>query len=366
MSACTIIINDQNELAPDRAAAYVERGHVYLAATPYYDKAINDYNAAIALDPQYVYSYVARAIAYSRKSDWLNAIADYRQAKAIDAVKIDEMVATNAELEKIAAAASGNQTTNAFIIGVVLLILGSLTWLIKHAPSGTSVAIEPPPAATLVPEPSAVDASTTGVVEVAHRTEEDNKKQNGELSASDSTGAAGLAAVFSAVATPTVNTQRGRPATFGAGVSSETTEQGDAALAVEPERPASSDQRAHRATPKWNYIIAMCAIVLLPVVAVVAVYSFSRTPPAFPAVPPPCGTMNTANSFYDSFGGRATGWQPEIGTIGTPAYYDGSSLSVEPAQHFIQREIYSGLTFSNVNVCALIVIHPSFQRTISI
>jgi tetratricopeptide (TPR) repeat protein len=104
VAACTRIINDPVEPAAYHAAAYMSRGTALVTAGKL-DEAIGDYNAAIQLYPRSVIAYAARAIAYARKGDGDHAVADYRQASAIDAAKIREMATANEELKALTALA---------------------------------------------------------------------------------------------------------------------------------------------------------------------------------------------------------------------------------------------------------------------
>jgi tetratricopeptide (TPR) repeat protein len=103
MSACTRIIDDHTESVVDRVRAYLQRGNVY-AIVDKADSAIADYSEAINLDPQNVFAYSSRAIAFFRRKDPDHAIADFRQAKSIDPAQVGAMVSTNAEFREISAA----------------------------------------------------------------------------------------------------------------------------------------------------------------------------------------------------------------------------------------------------------------------
>lgn len=77
-------IEDYNEairLNPNSASAFNNRGIVYEKKRQY-DRAIEDYKKSIGLDPNDADTFYNRGGAYYRKSDYDNAIADYDRAIA--------------------------------------------------------------------------------------------------------------------------------------------------------------------------------------------------------------------------------------------------------------------------------------------
>ena len=60
--------------------AYSNRGLDYYDNKGQYDKAIEDYNRAIALDPNYASAYFNRGLAYEMLGNKSMAISDYRKA----------------------------------------------------------------------------------------------------------------------------------------------------------------------------------------------------------------------------------------------------------------------------------------------
>ncbi len=67
----------------ETAADYVNRG-IKLALTGEYDKAIADFNQALAIDPKIASAYTARGNAWFDKGKLDKALADFNQALAID------------------------------------------------------------------------------------------------------------------------------------------------------------------------------------------------------------------------------------------------------------------------------------------
>lgn len=119
LASCMRIINDKTQSAPDRAAAFVQRGNAVLKNDHLHD-AIASYDRAIKLDPKALIAYAARAIANWKDADnekereyldWernarLKAVADYKQASTIDPEATKEMTAASPELQKISAMAA--------------------------------------------------------------------------------------------------------------------------------------------------------------------------------------------------------------------------------------------------------------------
>jgi tetratricopeptide (TPR) repeat protein len=63
---------------------YYERGRAYAAKSDY-DRAVEQYNEALKLDPKYAVAYNNRGNAYFGKKDYARAIADYDEAIKLDA-----------------------------------------------------------------------------------------------------------------------------------------------------------------------------------------------------------------------------------------------------------------------------------------
>jgi len=66
-------------LDPNYAKAYTNRGIAY-ADKGQHDRAIEDYNKAIALDPNYAEAYTNRGVAYYLKGNMGRAISDFQKA----------------------------------------------------------------------------------------------------------------------------------------------------------------------------------------------------------------------------------------------------------------------------------------------
>jgi tetratricopeptide (TPR) repeat protein len=67
----------------DRAMAYAYRGDAY-ATKANHDRAIQDCNEAIRLDPKYAYAYTVRGASYANKGNYDRAIQDYNEAIRLD------------------------------------------------------------------------------------------------------------------------------------------------------------------------------------------------------------------------------------------------------------------------------------------
>ena len=67
------------DLKPDYADAYNNRGVAYIDKGDF-AQAIQDYNKVIELQPNYTYAYYGRGIAYGCKGDFAQAIQDYNKA----------------------------------------------------------------------------------------------------------------------------------------------------------------------------------------------------------------------------------------------------------------------------------------------
>lgn len=84
MSAAIEDYNAAIALKPDYAAVYVARGNAYCKKGDF-ERTIKDANIAITLKPDDADAYVLRGLAYQRHGDFENAIADYNTAITLNA-----------------------------------------------------------------------------------------------------------------------------------------------------------------------------------------------------------------------------------------------------------------------------------------
>jgi tetratricopeptide (TPR) repeat protein len=79
LASCTAVIESGGQTPQGLVAALNSRGNVYLGSRNY-DRAIDDFNAAIRLDPKYAIGLNNRGLAYYRKGQINRAIEDYDEA----------------------------------------------------------------------------------------------------------------------------------------------------------------------------------------------------------------------------------------------------------------------------------------------
>jgi tetratricopeptide (TPR) repeat protein len=77
--SCTLLIESGEQTSQTRVAAFNSRGNVHLNQRNY-DRAIDDYNEAIRLDPKYAIGFNNRGLAYQRSGQIDRAIKDYDEA----------------------------------------------------------------------------------------------------------------------------------------------------------------------------------------------------------------------------------------------------------------------------------------------
>ena len=85
-------IDDYNKalaIKPKYALAYVARGIAWYRKDKY-DKAIGDQSQALRLNPNIVAAYNNRGLAFSAKGEYNKAIADFTQALAIESSPGDQ------------------------------------------------------------------------------------------------------------------------------------------------------------------------------------------------------------------------------------------------------------------------------------
>lgn len=79
ISGCTAVIQSGEETGANLATAYYNRGITHRRER-HYDRAIQDYDQAIRLKPDYAEAFSNRGIAYYDKGHYDRAIEDYDQA----------------------------------------------------------------------------------------------------------------------------------------------------------------------------------------------------------------------------------------------------------------------------------------------
>jgi tetratricopeptide (TPR) repeat protein len=79
ISGCTALIQSGNYRGRDLSTVFVTRATAYQREGQL-ERAIQDYDEAIRLDPSSATAYYNRGVAYGTKGDWDRAIEDYNQA----------------------------------------------------------------------------------------------------------------------------------------------------------------------------------------------------------------------------------------------------------------------------------------------
>jgi tetratricopeptide (TPR) repeat protein len=79
IAGCTALIQAGQDTTKNLSVIYNNRGSAYNGKRDY-DRAIQDYNEAIRLNPSYSYTYRERGLAYNGKRDYDRAIQDYNEA----------------------------------------------------------------------------------------------------------------------------------------------------------------------------------------------------------------------------------------------------------------------------------------------
>ena len=77
ISGCTAIIQSGNETQQNLAVAFFNRGNAYLEGKGQPDRAIQDFDQAIRLNPNYAEAFKGRGFAYSNKGQPDRARASY-------------------------------------------------------------------------------------------------------------------------------------------------------------------------------------------------------------------------------------------------------------------------------------------------
>ena len=83
IGACTAIIQSGQDTTKDLAAAFLNRGRAY-AGKREYDRAIQDLDQAIRLDPNLALAFNSRGYDYNGKGEYDRAMQDFDQAIRLD------------------------------------------------------------------------------------------------------------------------------------------------------------------------------------------------------------------------------------------------------------------------------------------
>src|SRR6185295_2580534 len=83
LALCTTLIQSGKVSGLLLAAAFNDRGDAYIKNSDF-DHAIEDYDHAIELVPEYALAFGGRALAYAGKFEYERAIEDYNQAVFLD------------------------------------------------------------------------------------------------------------------------------------------------------------------------------------------------------------------------------------------------------------------------------------------
>src|SRR6266566_4005041 len=79
IDGCTALINSGAQTPQSLVIAYNNRGNAYTAKGEY-DRAIQDFDASIKLDPDYASAFANRAQTYLNKGEYARAVQDYDEA----------------------------------------------------------------------------------------------------------------------------------------------------------------------------------------------------------------------------------------------------------------------------------------------
>src|SRR5262245_66345265 len=76
VDGCTALINSSAQTPQSLVIAYNNRGNAYTAKGDY-DRAVQDYDQSIKLDPNYARAFNNRGVAYQKKGEYDRAIEDF-------------------------------------------------------------------------------------------------------------------------------------------------------------------------------------------------------------------------------------------------------------------------------------------------
>ena len=88
VDGCSALINSGEQTPQALVIAYNNRGNAYTTKGEY-DRAVQDYDQSIKLDPSYTKSFNNRGVAYQKKGEYDRAISDFD-----DAIKLDSNYAS--------------------------------------------------------------------------------------------------------------------------------------------------------------------------------------------------------------------------------------------------------------------------------
>jgi tetratricopeptide (TPR) repeat protein len=80
---CSAIIHSGKETPENLARAFFDRGRAW-ADQGKYDRAVEDFNRALELDPNYPDAFNGRALAYAGEQQYDHALQDFNQAIKLD------------------------------------------------------------------------------------------------------------------------------------------------------------------------------------------------------------------------------------------------------------------------------------------
>jgi tetratricopeptide (TPR) repeat protein len=83
IDACTAVIQSDRESTKDLAAAFLNRGYSYNEKREY-DRAVQDFDQTIRLDPNFALAFANRGNVYNDMREYDHAIRDYNQAIRLD------------------------------------------------------------------------------------------------------------------------------------------------------------------------------------------------------------------------------------------------------------------------------------------
>src|SRR5260221_13541362 len=83
LDGCTALINTGEPMPQALVIAYNNRGNAYTTKGEY-DRAVQDYDQSIKLDPSYARAFNNRGVAYQKKGEYDRAISDFDEAIKLD------------------------------------------------------------------------------------------------------------------------------------------------------------------------------------------------------------------------------------------------------------------------------------------